>query len=132
MDLIQTNASVKYGGAFKIGLTWLGGNFFVREHPLFEGLPVNQAMNWPYQGVVRDGRNRLALKLEGEELVAGAWHSYPMQLGTAVGVIPCGKGRIVFSTLDICDSISARGTEANVARKLLCNFIAYAGRKGMN
>jgi beta-galactosidase len=128
MELIRTNASLKYEGAFQIGLTWLGGSFFLREHPLFKDLPVNQAMNWPYQAVVRDGRNRVALEVEGEELVVGAWHSYPMRLGTAVGVVPLGKGRIVFSTLDICDSIAARGTEREVARKLLCNFIEYAAR----
>jgi hypothetical protein len=126
MDLIQTNTAVRFNGSFKLGLTWLGGQQFVRDHPLFKGLPVNQAMNWPYQAVVRDGRNRLALKLEGEELVVGAWHSYPMDLGTSVAVIPCGKGRIVVSTLDLCDSISGRDSDAHVARKLLCNFIEYA------
>lgn len=126
MDLIQKNSSVKYSGSFRIGTAWLGGLHFVREHPLFKDLPVDTAMDWPYQAVVRNGKTRSGLQLEGEELVAGAWHSYPMSLGTAVGVIPCGKGRIVVSTLDIADQLSSKDTSTLVARKLLCNFVSFA------
>jgi hypothetical protein len=127
MDLITKNApGVTYGGNFIIGRTWLGGEHFVKQHPLFKDLPVNCAMDWPYQSVVRDGNARSGLLLEGEELVAGAYHCYPMKLGTAVGVIPCGKGKIIVSTLDICDNLASREEPANVARKLLCNFLEYA------
>ena len=48
-----------------------------------------------------------------------------MDLGTAVGVIPCGKGKIVVSTLDIAGELNSSDTSACVARKLLCNFIAF-------
>ena len=125
MDLIQKNTTVKYNGSFKIGTTWLGGLHFVRENPLFKDLPVNTAMNWPYQAVVRDGKTRSGLLLNGEDLVVGAWHSYPMALGTAVGIIPCEKGKIVVSTLDIASQLNVRDSSAEVARKLLCNFIAF-------
>jgi beta-galactosidase len=129
MDLIRNSTGIKCDGAFSIGTAWLGGLFFVREHSLFKDLPVNCAMDWPYQSVVKDGKNRLGLLLEGGELVAGCWHSYPMKLGTAVAVIPCGKGRIVVSTLDICGSVGSPDGAANVARKLLCNFIEFAAAK---
>jgi hypothetical protein len=129
LDLIQKNTAAKFSGTFKIGTAWLGGDHFVREHPLFKDLPVNCGMNWPYQALVRDGRTRFGIVADGEEFVAGAWHSFPMQLGTAVGIVPCGKGRIVFSTLDICDNLSNRAAPAEVARKLLCNFIEFAGTK---
>jgi hypothetical protein len=125
MNLITNNTSSKYKGSFTIGTTWLGGLHFVREHPLFTDLPVNTAMDWPYQAVVRNGKTRSGLLLEGEELVVGAWHSYPMALGTAVGIIPCGKGRIVVSTLDIASQLNSSDPSAEVARKLLCNFIAF-------
>ena len=126
MDVIQENTSAKYSGSFKIGTAWLGGLHFVRAHPLFKDLPVNTAMDWPYQAVVRNGKTRSGLLLEGEELVAGAWHCYPMSLGTAVGVIPCGKGRIVVSTLEIAEQLGSSDTSAHVARKLLCNFVSFA------
>lgn len=125
MNLITNNTAARYSGSFKVGTAWLGGLHFVREHPLFKGLPVNTAMDWPYQAVVRDGKTRSGLLLDGEELVAGVWHSYPMSLGTAVGVIPCGKGKIVVSTLDIAGQLNSSNTSAEVARKLLCNFIAF-------
>ncbi|MFL6208676.1 MAG: PA14 domain-containing protein [Pyrinomonadaceae bacterium] len=126
MDFLRTHAGVKYSGAFKVGTNWLGGVHFVRQHPLFKELPVNSAMSWPYQAVVRNGNDRVGLMLADEELVVGAYHSYPMQLGTAVGVIPFGPGRIVVSTLDIIDNLAAETGPAAVARKLLCNYIEYA------
>jgi hypothetical protein len=126
MDLVRKNTGVSYGGSFKVGTTWLGGIHFVRRHPLFKDLPVDGALDWPYQAVVRNGNERIGLLLEGEELVAGAWHSFPMQLGTAVGVVPAGRGRVVVSTLDIVENVPAGGGPAGVARKLLCNFIEYA------
>ncbi len=126
MNLITNHTSATYNGSFKIGTAWLGGIHFVREHPLFKDLPVNQALDWPYQAVVRNGKTRSGLLLEGEDLVAGAWHSYPMALGTAVGIIPCGKGKIVVSTLDIASQLNSTDTSAEVARKLLCNFILWA------
>jgi beta-galactosidase len=126
VGLVGKHAPVTYGGAFKVGVTWLGGVHFVRPHALFKGLPAGGAMNWPYQAVVRNGNERAGLLLEGEELVVGAWHSYPMQLGTAVGVIQVGEGRIVVSTLDLVENISSEEGPAQVARKLLCNFIEFA------
>jgi beta-galactosidase len=125
MELIQRATGVQYHGSFTIGTAWLGGLHFVRQHPLFDGLPVNTAMDWPYQAVVSNGKTRSGLLLDGEDLVAGAWHCYPMKLGTAVGVIPCGKGRIVVSTLNIADELNSSETSACVARKLLCNFIDF-------
>ena len=128
MDLISKNTKTNYSGRFQIGSAWLGGVYFAKQHPLFRGLPTNVGMNWPYQAVVRNGSERFALEVEGEELIAGAYHCYPMKLGTAVGIIPCGKGKIIFSTLDICGNLTSKESSANVARKLLCNFIEYSGK----
>lgn len=130
MDLITKYTAVKYAGSFKVGTAWAGGIHFVREHPLFKGLPVNAALDWPYQAVVHNGNERSGLLLEGEELVAGVWHANleaaPQHLGTAVGVIPCGKGRIIVSTLDIVEQLASKESPANVARKLLCNYLEFA------
>lgn len=133
LDLLTKHTAVKSGGSFKVGTAWAGGIHFVREHPLFKDLPVNSAMDWPYQAVVRNGNERSILMLEGEELVAGAWHAHleaaPQKLGTVVGVIPHGKGRIVVSTLDIVENLTSDETPAHVARKLLCNYLEFAGAR---
>ncbi len=122
----EPGATFKYSGSFRVGKTWLGGDHFVRDHPLFRDLPVNTGMDWPYQSVVRNGDERLGLLVEGEELVAGNYHSFPMQLGTAVGIVPLGRGHVIFSTLDIVGNLDAPPGPADVARKLLVNYVAHA------
>jgi beta-galactosidase len=130
LDLIQRHSNVRASGAFDVGVNWLGGQFFVKRHPLLVGLPVDCAMNWPYQRVVRVGATRAGMRLEGEELVAGVYQSWPMSLGTAIGVIPCGKGRVVVSTLDICGALDDSDSTAEVARKMLCNYIRFSSAMG--
>jgi hypothetical protein len=66
--------------------------------------------------------------MDGEQLVAGCWQSFPMSLGTAVGIVPSGKGQIILSTLDICPHLGDPSGPADVARKLLCNYISYASK----
>jgi beta-galactosidase len=122
----EPGATFKYTGSFRVGKTWLGGDHFVREHPLFRDLPVNGGLDWPYQNVVRNGDERLGLLVEGEELVVGAYHSFPMQLGTAVGVVPVGRGHVIFSTLDITANLAAPEGPADIARKLLGNYLWHA------
>jgi hypothetical protein len=128
MDAVKDASNITYNGPFKLGMVWLGAQYFAIEHPLFKGLPVNQALNWPYESVVDDGRDRYGLRIEGEQLVAGCWQSFPMDLGTAVGVIPSGTGRIIVSTLDICRHLDEPPGPADVARKLFCNYIAFANQ----
>ena len=124
----SANPGVTYAGSFKVGKTWLGGIHFVRAHPLFAGLPTNAALDWPYQEVVHNGDERTGLLLEGEDLAAGCYHSFPMKLGTAVGVVPFGRGHIIVSTLDIASNLNAPPGPADVARKLLDNYVLQAAR----
>ena len=124
----EANPAISYAGSFAVGTAWMGGDHFVREHALFSGLPVNCAMDWPYQSVVRNGHDRIGLRMEGEECVAGCYHAYPMQLGTVVGVVPLGKGHVIFSTLDIVANLGAPEGPSDVARKLFCNYLAHALR----
>jgi hypothetical protein len=49
-----------------------------------------------------------------------------MQLGTVVGIIPVGRGHVIFSTLDITANLGAPDGPAHVARKLLGNYLAHA------
>jgi hypothetical protein len=130
MDVVKTAAPVTYAGTFNIGRNWIGGQYFAIAHPLFKDLPTNVALNWPYQTVIGFGNPHYGLRLEGEQLVAGCWQSSPMDLGTAVGVIPSGKGKIIVSTLDICSHLNDPSGPADVARKLLCNYIAFGTPAG--
>lgn len=129
MDMISKRTPITYNGKFPIGINWLGGLMFVKSHPLFKDLPVNQGLNWPYQDVVSNGNERTGLQMAGEELVAGAYHSYPFKLGTSVGVINLGKGKIIFSTLNLSGNLNSKASTASVAKKLLCNYLEFAENK---
>lgn len=126
--LLARHGAVKYQGVVEQGLWWLGGNFFVRKHPLFADLPVNQAMNWEYQELVNYDRRRFGLLLEGEEAVVGSVTGHVHQVATAVGVVPFGKGRLVLSTLDILPVLDAPPGPADVVRKIFCNYLSFAGQ----
>jgi hypothetical protein len=130
MPLIAEATGIKFTGTIPLnGDGWMTGQYFVREHPLFKDLPVNVGMDWPYEKVIQAGRSRYFMKMEGEELVAGGYHTFrPRGFGTAVGVIPFGKGKIVVSSLDVVSNLSSQEGPAEVARKLLCNYIEFAGK----
>jgi len=126
MQSVAESTNTTYNGYYNVGKDWIGGIHFVKDHPLFEGLPVNDALNWPYQAVVRNGDRRFGFRIEGEEMIAGSYRSSPFELGSAVGIIHHGKGKIIFSSLDIADNLDNPSGPAHVARKLLCNFVKYA------
>lgn len=130
-DAMAKAGALKVHGRFEVGKNWVGGQYFVREHPLFKNLPTDQAMSWPYQEVIRMGRNRYGLMLEGEDLVAGCLRTNLLerggyQLGTAVGVIKMERGRVVLSALQIVDNLDNPRPASVVGRKLLCNYLEYA------
>ena len=116
LELAKTSApEIKYNGSFRVGTTWAGGVHFVREHPLFKDLPVNSGMDWPYQAVVpRREQPEWIAAGRGRTGGGGAFHANtplamppaPIELGTAVGVVPCGKGKIIVSTLDIIGNLA--------------------------
>ena len=124
LDPVGKATGIPQGKGFVLGGNWLGGQYFVKDHPLFVGLPVNQALNWPYQAVV--GGRRTALQIKGGELIAGAYHTWPLQLGSAVSILPVGKGKVIISGLDVIDQLGNPDSSADVARKLFCNFLNYA------
>ncbi len=115
-----------YKGRMNHGKWWLGGSFFVRPHPLFDGLPTGQAFNWEYQEFLDYDALRYGLLLDGEEAVVAGVSDHQHVVSTAVGVLRYGKGRIVLSTLDILRSLNGPPGPADVVRKVFCNYLAYA------
>ena len=105
---------------------WYGGNYFVRENPMFKGLPVNTGFNWEYQCFVRYNRYRYGFRLNNGETFVGAYSDHKHELYSAVGVIPLGRGRIIYSSLDIVSALQDGRTASAVAKKLLLNYMNYA------
>ena len=128
-EVIQRNSDAVFRDKFYVGTNWLGGVMFNRAHPVFDELPVNDALNWPYQGLIHTGVERMGHVMDGEELLVGAYHTYPMQLGTAMGIVPVGRGKVLFSTLDLYGNLLHDGSEGLVAKKILLNMIDFAGQE---
>jgi hypothetical protein len=60
--------------------SWMGSWYFVREHPLYEGLPVNQAMGLHYQ-VKGGGSNGWIIEGENVEIVAAYSRDHDRKIG---------------------------------------------------
>lgn len=108
--------------------SWVGSTFFVKEHPFFDELPVNQAMNWEYQELVRyDACRHFGLyDMKGEEPVASVVGSPFHQIATSVGILPYGKGKIVFSSFNLLSSLRKDTKASNVSKKVLTNYLKWA------
>ncbi|MBN2699392.1 MAG: beta-glycosidase [Bacteroidales bacterium] len=117
---------VDYRGKKTLERYWFGGNYFVREHQLFEGLPVNTAFNWEYQCLAGYlNRNRFGMRLYGEECVAGSFADHQQELYTAVGIIQVGEGQIILSSLDLASAIKEGKKSSVTAKQILFNYLKY-------
>lgn len=73
---------------------------------------------------MHEGDKRLGFYLEGDEMIVGSYRTPPpFCLGSTLGIIPYGKGRIIYSTLDVVDNLPSQEPAAEVARKLFCNML---------
>ena len=118
----------EYTGTQKLGTNWIGGNYFVRQHPLFEGLPVNTAFNWEYQSLAGYNRDRFGLRLGNDSCVVGCYSDHKNEMYSALSIIPVGNGKIIVNTLDVSAAILSKMKAAVVAKKILQNIVSYSNK----
>ena len=118
----------EYTGTQKLGTNWMGGNYFVRQHPLFEGLPVNTAFNWEYQSLAGYNRDRFGLRLGNDSCVVGCYSDHKNEMYSALSIIPVGNGKIIVNTLDVSAAILSKMKAAVVAKKILQNIVSYSNK----
>ena len=78
---------------------WMGNWYFVREHPLYAGLPVNQAMGIHYQVKGRQSNGLLVDSIPGGpnvEIVAGYSRDHDRRTGAGTFTTRLGKSKIVY------------------------------------
>ncbi|MFC1541391.1 glycoside hydrolase family 2 protein [Candidatus Latescibacterota bacterium] len=117
---LLTNDSIKavdYRGRYPVG----SGNFIAGTHELLNGLPQAQAFNWEYQTLYSG--NRSALRLYDVETIVAAVSSNVKEVGTALTIIPYGRGRIILSTLNILPELNSDAPQSVTAKRLFMNFI---------
>ena len=122
-EFIAANSDARFNEEFYVGTNWLGGVMFNKPHAVFNELPAGDALNWPYQALIHTGVERKGFIMDGEELLIGAYHTYPMAIGTAMGIVPMGNGSVLFSNLDIYGNIINESAAGLVAKKLINNMI---------
>jgi len=124
-EYLEDKEVIEYRGRRNIDINWFGGNYFVREHPLFDGLPVNTAFNWEYQSLASYNRERFGLRIPDVESIVGVYAEHMHEVYTALAIVPVGRGRIIISTLDLEGAMASGEIPSVVARRLLINFLKF-------
>ncbi len=95
---------------------WMGDWIFVRQSPLFDGLPQNEVMKGDYQPVLR-GAYGLQVDGPGVDIWAAYGRDHSRSLGASIFTAKLGKGTVLFDGM--------AGAAPLVEQRLLANAIAY-------
>jgi beta-galactosidase len=108
--------------------SWMGSWYFVRSHPVYDGLPVNCAMGSYYQVPVTNGTGLL---IDGDniEIFAAYSRDHSHQIAAASFTATLGKGSIIVHTIPgmVSNLIGeSAGIHPVVFQRLLSNSLQYA------
>jgi beta-galactosidase len=104
-EFLAKKEVIGYRGLQVLGTSWYGGNFFVKEHPLFNGLPQSCVFNWEYQCLAGYNKSRFGMRIDNGETVVACVSDHKPEVYSALSIIPHGRGRIILCTLDILSCI---------------------------
>jgi len=96
---------IDFRGMQQMGTTWYGGNFFVKDSPLFAGLPQNCVFNWEYQCLALYNKQRWGMRMYTGNTIVGCVADHKQEVYSALSVIPHGRGKIILSSLDLISCI---------------------------
>lgn len=97
--------------------SWMGAWYFVRQHPLYDGMPVNQALGWYYQ-VKSSGSNGWRVDGDGVEVVAGYGRDHDRNLGAGTLMAKLGRTPLVLHQITGMHPVLFRRFLANAVRHL--------------
>ncbi len=100
-DHLAKKEVIDYRGSKTLGTGWYGGNFFSKQHVLFNGLPQAQVFNWEYQCFATYNRSRAGLRLFNGETIVAAVADHKPEVYSALSIVPHGRGKIILCSLDI-------------------------------
>ena len=92
--------------------SWMGSWYFVRKHPIYDGLPVDQAMSIHYQ-VKAGGSNGWHLDGDHVEIVAAYTRDHAREIGAGTFVATGGGARIVMHRITDMHPVLFRRLLAN-------------------
>ena len=94
-QLAAAGAFTYHGAVGDFRAPWMGNWYFVREHAVFEGMPVNQAMGGFYQAQGRQS-NGLLVEGDGVEVIVGYSRDHDRKVGAGTFTTKLGKGKVLF------------------------------------
>ena len=108
--------------------SWMGSWYFVRNHPVFDGLPIDCAMGSTYQvgvensgGVIVDG--------PGVDVFVGYSRDHDRNIGAGSFTASLGKGKILFhcipGVVSELNSAGSTGMQPVMLRRLIANSLHY-------
>ncbi|MBN1541554.1 hypothetical protein JW992_05370, partial [candidate division KSB1 bacterium] len=118
-----------HGHVGSVRASWMGSWYFVRDHVVMNGLPVNTAMKSDYQAPV-SGSDGIVIDGKDVEVFIGYGRDHDRTIGAAGVVAKFGLGRIVFFSLPGMYDLSSESDSIQpiVARRLLANAMSYLGQ----
>ncbi|MEI8196592.1 MAG: sugar-binding domain-containing protein, partial [Phycisphaerae bacterium] len=119
---------VEFAGIMNVGDNWVGGSYFALDDPLLTGLPRNTGLNWEYQQIGmswQPNSHRCGMLLTGDDAAVGCYTSNDPRMGTVLGSIPHGKGRIILTTIPLLQKLNNGEPEAAIAKRLFVNCLIY-------
>jgi beta-galactosidase len=78
---------------------WMGNWYFVRKHPVYEGMPVDQAMGIHYQVQGRQANGLLIDRAPGGaevEIIAAYSRDHSREIGAGTFTTKLGKGKVLY------------------------------------
>lgn len=97
--------------------SWMGSWYFVRQHPLYDGLPANQAMSIHYQ-VRSNTSNGWLVEGSGVEVVAAYARDHDRKIGAGTLLARAGEGRVVLHRITEMHPVFERRFVANALKFL--------------
>lgn len=96
---LASEGAFRYDGLVGRGRApWMGSWTFVRKHPTYDGLPVNEVMHSDY-GIGPSATNGLVVSGSNLQIITGYGRDHDRRLGAVDFTAPLGKGIILFHSL---------------------------------
>ncbi|SEF53187.1 Glycosyl hydrolases family 2, sugar binding domain [Bryocella elongata] len=120
-ELAAAGAFTYNGAVGDFRAPWMGNWYFVREHALFEGMPVNCAMGGFYQTPGRQSNGLLIERAPNGpevEVVVGYSRDHDRKVGAGTFTAKLGNGKVIFHRVPPMHPVMQQRFLANALRYL--------------
>jgi beta-galactosidase len=123
-QLAAAGAFTYHGAVGDFRAPWMGCWYFLREHPLFDGMPVNQAMGLFFQSPGRESNGLLIGRASNGpevEILVGYSRDHDRNVGAGTFTTKLGKGKILYHRVPDMQPVMQQRFLANALRWLTTN-----------